>query len=265
MKKIIFFLLFNYLYSQDLFQYTKEGDNGNLFSSLNEQNINETDKFGWSLLMWAVRNRHLDTIKLLLEKKASVNIIKNNEDALSIAKYNNYTEIIDLLTDDTVIYDNLEKKEDEITGDITFRTYLFRYNQDYNGEKRIGTYRVFLKQEDGKQVFALGLILRNKKESVTLGVAYALKKQLDTFVKQLNDSEYNEEQYFTEKYTIIFDPEIFKELANQEGNINFGIRRGKVNFDFPVPASAFKALLKKMEELGWQTKNINDLNDSIDK
>ena len=64
-------------------------------------NINDQDKYGYTVLIWAcIMNNNIEAIKLLIEKGADINIQdKNGYTPLMYACKYNHTEIIELLLD----------------------------------------------------------------------------------------------------------------------------------------------------------------------
>ena len=66
-----------------------------------KEDVNVKDEDGWSALMNGAFDGHLDVVKLLLGAEGiNVNQAKNDgKTALSIAKQEGYTEIVQLLTD----------------------------------------------------------------------------------------------------------------------------------------------------------------------
>ncbi len=86
--------------NEDLIAAAKQGKTGEVQVLLLDKDIdvNATEKYGWTALLWAAANGHTDVVKQLIDKGADVN--KKNEldwSALEYAKLNSHTEIVKLL------------------------------------------------------------------------------------------------------------------------------------------------------------------------
>lgn len=65
---------------------------------LNNRSVNVTDQFGWSALMMAACEGHIDATKVLIRRGAKIKTQnKQNDSALSLAEKKNHTHIVDYL------------------------------------------------------------------------------------------------------------------------------------------------------------------------
>lgn len=66
--------------------------------NLNSRNVNVTDQFGWTALMMAACDGHLDTVKLLFNRGANIDIVNNKrETAFTLAEKKNHQSVVDFL------------------------------------------------------------------------------------------------------------------------------------------------------------------------
>ena len=114
MKRILFSLMFVSLISAvfakadvsdknaRLIQAAKDGNLSAVQAALSDgAEINARDKSGVPALMWAANNGHTQVVKLLLERRADVNVkkIDTGVTALMMASHEGHTEVVKLLLD----------------------------------------------------------------------------------------------------------------------------------------------------------------------
>lgn len=89
--------------------------------SLNNRNVNVTDQFGWTALMMAACDGHLDTVKVLFNRGAKIDIVnKQQETALTLAEKNGHQSVVDFLKRtqcDTICLSSDD--DDEPTNNVT--------------------------------------------------------------------------------------------------------------------------------------------------
>lgn len=65
---------------------------------LNNRTVNVTDQYGWTALMMAACDGHLDTVKLLFNRGAKIDIVnKQKETALTLAEKKKHKSVVDFL------------------------------------------------------------------------------------------------------------------------------------------------------------------------
>lgn len=102
---------------------------------LNHRSVNVTDQFGWSALMMAACEGHLDAIKVLIRHGANIKMQnKQNETALNLAESKKHQQIVNYLKtklelqtaneSETICISSDEDDDDETTNDSRLKAFF---------------------------------------------------------------------------------------------------------------------------------------------
>ncbi|XP_035876524.1 peroxisomal NADH pyrophosphatase NUDT12 isoform X2 [Phyllostomus discolor] len=176
--------------------------------------LNETSENGWTALMYAARNGHLDVVQLLLEKGCDRSIVnRSKQTALDIAEFWGYKHIANLLSNAKG-----QKKPWFLTSDVEeCENYFSKTLLDRKSEKRNNTDWLLAKESHPATVY---ILFSDLNPLVTLGGNKESSQQPEVRLCQLNYTDIKDYLAQREKITLIFlgvELEMKKELLKYAG------------------------------------------------